>query len=219
MLLWDLRWFYFLAIACGRIWQILCLFNLFLPLWQDYSFALTFKSVDEILWCYHSNESSLGELLLSIIYFLGFYKTKFVSFSDWFSWSSKAVMKFYFEFWQLHIIFFSIQLSKRNSILRIGDFWYVADKKTSLKAPKNTQRYKHVNRGHSVTITFCPDLADVSGNISGIFRSYHTGISATSELFFTAREKDPAEIEKLGPSWIFFAKRHSKKKSVLFTDN
>ena len=37
--------------------------NLFLPLWQDYSFALTFKSVDEILWCYHSNETSLGEVL------------------------------------------------------------------------------------------------------------------------------------------------------------
>ena len=98
-------------------------------------------------------------------------------------------MKFYFEFWQLHIIFFSIQLSKRNSILRIGDFWYVADKRTSLKAPKNTQRYKHVNRGHSVTITFCPDLADVSGNISGIFRSYHTGISATSERFLQLVKK------------------------------
>ena len=34
-----------MAIACGRIWQILGLFNPFLPLWQDYSFALTFKSV------------------------------------------------------------------------------------------------------------------------------------------------------------------------------
>ena len=68
--------------------------------------------------------------------------------------------------------------------MRIGDFWYVADKRTSLRAPKNAQRYNHVNWGHSVTITFCPDLADGSGNISGIFRSYHTGISATSERFF-----------------------------------
>ena len=63
--------------------------------------------------------------------------------------------------------------------MRIGDFWYVVDKRTSLKAPKNKQRYKHVNRGHHITITFCPDLADGSGNI---FRSYHTGFSATSQL-------------------------------------
>ena len=51
-------------------------------------------------------------------------------------------------------------------------------------------------------------MADGSGNI---FRSYHTGISATSENFFTAREKDPAEIEKLEKLkndiylWLFFA--------------
>ena len=73
--------------------------------------------------------------------------------------------------------------------MRIGDFWYVADKRTSLKAPKNAQRYNHVNWGHSVTITFCPDLADGSGNISGIFRSYHTGISATSERFLQLVKK------------------------------
>ena len=32
--------------------------------------VLTFESVNEILWCYHSNETSLAELLHSAIYFL-----------------------------------------------------------------------------------------------------------------------------------------------------
>ena len=31
--------------------------------------VLTFESVNEILWCYHSNETSLAELLHSAIYF------------------------------------------------------------------------------------------------------------------------------------------------------
>ena len=36
--------------------------------------VLTFESVDEILWCYHSNETSLAERLHSTSYCLGFFK-------------------------------------------------------------------------------------------------------------------------------------------------
>ena len=39
-----------------------------------YRVVLTFESVDEILKCYHSNETSLAELLHGSIYFLGFTK-------------------------------------------------------------------------------------------------------------------------------------------------
>ena len=203
MLLWDLRWFYFLAIACGRIWQILCLFNLFLPLWQDYSFALTFKSVDEILWCYHSNESSLGELLLSIIYFLGFYKTKFVSFCDWFFWSSKAVMKFYFEFWQLHIIFFSIQLSKRNSILRISDFWYVADKRTSLKARK-TRRDINTLIGVTLSQLHFALIWLMSPAISVAFSGLITPVFRLLQNSFYSSWKRPCRNRKIRTLMNFF---------------
>ena len=35
---------------------------------------LSLKSVNETLWCYHLNESSLVELSLSAIYFLGFHR-------------------------------------------------------------------------------------------------------------------------------------------------
>ena len=43
-----------------------------------YKVVLTFESVDEILWCDHSNETSLAELLHNTIYFLGFYNKKFL---------------------------------------------------------------------------------------------------------------------------------------------
>ena len=36
--------------------------------------SLTFESVDKILWSYHSNETSLVELLHGVTCFLGFYK-------------------------------------------------------------------------------------------------------------------------------------------------
>ena len=36
--------------------------------------VLTLESEDEILWCYHSNETSWAELLHSTIYLVGFYK-------------------------------------------------------------------------------------------------------------------------------------------------
>ena len=36
--------------------------------------VVTFESVDEILWCYHSNETSLAELLYGAIHFLRFCK-------------------------------------------------------------------------------------------------------------------------------------------------
>jgi len=37
-----------------------------------YKVVLTSESVDETLWCYHSNERSLARLLHSGNYFLGF---------------------------------------------------------------------------------------------------------------------------------------------------
>ena len=40
----------------------------------------TFESVDEILWCDHSNETSSAVLLHSTIYFSAFYKMKFFNF-------------------------------------------------------------------------------------------------------------------------------------------
>ena len=39
-------------------------------------FNLTFKSVDEILQCYHSDDTSFAELLFRNIYFLRFYQKK-----------------------------------------------------------------------------------------------------------------------------------------------
>ena len=45
------------------------------------SVVVTFESVDEILWCDHSNETSLPLLLNGIICFSIFYKTKFGNFS------------------------------------------------------------------------------------------------------------------------------------------
>ena len=44
---------------------------------ETYSVVLTFESVDEILWCDHSNETSLAVLLHGSICFLIFYKIKF----------------------------------------------------------------------------------------------------------------------------------------------
>ena len=41
------------------------------------SVVLTFESVDEILWCDHSNETSLAVLLHGTICFSIFYKMKF----------------------------------------------------------------------------------------------------------------------------------------------
>ena len=41
------------------------------------SVVLTFESVDEILWCDHSNETSLVVLLHGTILFANFYKMKF----------------------------------------------------------------------------------------------------------------------------------------------
>ena len=42
-----------------------------------YKVVLTFESVDEILWCDHSNESSLAALSHGAIYILVFYRMKF----------------------------------------------------------------------------------------------------------------------------------------------
>ena len=48
------------------------LFRLYSTLLQDSFDTLTFKSVDESLWCYHSSETSLLERFHGSIYFLGF---------------------------------------------------------------------------------------------------------------------------------------------------
>ena len=42
-----------------------------------FNVILIFESVDEILWCYHSNETSLAVLLHGNICFSIFYKMKF----------------------------------------------------------------------------------------------------------------------------------------------
>ena len=42
--------------------------------------VMTFKSVDEILWCYHSNKTSLAALLHGAINLVGFYKRDFWTF-------------------------------------------------------------------------------------------------------------------------------------------
>ena len=51
--------------------------------------VLTFESVDETLWCYHSNEISLAGLSHSTIYFVGFYKTKFYLLGGFFCFVTK----------------------------------------------------------------------------------------------------------------------------------
>ena len=47
------------------------------------SVVLTFESVDEILWCDHSNETSSAVLLHGTIRFSLFYKMKFRIFFLW----------------------------------------------------------------------------------------------------------------------------------------
>ena len=49
------------------------LFRLYSTLLQDSFVSLTFKSVDENLWCRHSSETPLVESFHASIYFLGFY--------------------------------------------------------------------------------------------------------------------------------------------------
>ena len=40
--------------------------------------------MDEILWCYHSNETSLEQRLQGAIYFLGFYEKDIWNFCEFF---------------------------------------------------------------------------------------------------------------------------------------
>ena len=55
------------------------------------SVVLTFESVDEILWCDHSNETSSAVLLHGNICFSIFYKIKFGIFLDlWHFWGLKG---------------------------------------------------------------------------------------------------------------------------------
>ena len=44
---------------------------------ETFNVVLTFESVDEILWCDHSNETSSAVLLHGTICFSTFYKMKF----------------------------------------------------------------------------------------------------------------------------------------------
>ena len=53
--------------------------------------TLTFESVDEILRCDHSNESSLPALSLSAIYFSKLYKMKFANLPEICLWLHLAV--------------------------------------------------------------------------------------------------------------------------------
>ena len=53
--------------------------------------TLTFYSVNKILSCYHSDETSLAELLHRAIYFLGFYETKFRIFAEFFALATLGV--------------------------------------------------------------------------------------------------------------------------------
>ena len=46
--------------------------------------VLTFESVDKILWCYHSNETSVAQRLQGTIYFLGFYEKDIWNFCEFF---------------------------------------------------------------------------------------------------------------------------------------
>ena len=63
------------------------------------SVVLTFESVDKILWCDHSNETSLAVLLHGTICFVFFqYFTKrnlgfLLNFGFWHSWELKAGVK------------------------------------------------------------------------------------------------------------------------------
>ena len=50
-----------------------------------------FFSVDKILSCYHSNETSLAELLHNTTYFLGFYETKYEIFGEFFALATLGV--------------------------------------------------------------------------------------------------------------------------------
>ena len=57
------------------------------------SVVLSFEFVNEILWCDHSNETSLAVLLHGTICFSIFYETKFrilLEFDFWFSWRLKG---------------------------------------------------------------------------------------------------------------------------------
>ena len=56
---------------------VLLIFSLTESIMQTNNAVLTFKSVDEILWCDHSNETSLAVLLHGAICFSIFYKMKF----------------------------------------------------------------------------------------------------------------------------------------------
>ena len=49
-----------------------------------YEVVLTFKSVGEILWCFHLNETFLAQLKHSTLYFFGFYQNGFYLFCDFF---------------------------------------------------------------------------------------------------------------------------------------
>ena len=52
------------------------------------NFHSNFKSVDKILWCYQSIETSWADLWHGAIYFLGFYKKKkrFKNFREFLHW-------------------------------------------------------------------------------------------------------------------------------------
>ena len=55
------------------------------------SVVLTFESVDEILWCDHSNETSSAVLLHGTVYFSIFYNMNFGIFLEFLFWTLLGV--------------------------------------------------------------------------------------------------------------------------------
>ena len=60
--------------------------------------------MDEILWCYHSNETSLTELLHSSIYFPGFSKKKIEISCGFLLWQLLVARVNSYNFWNASIV-------------------------------------------------------------------------------------------------------------------
>ena len=73
------------------------------------SVGLTFGSVDEILWCDHSNETSLAVLLHGAICFSIFYKMKF---------------EIFLEFWYLALLGAKELIHRREATFRTSETEY-----------------------------------------------------------------------------------------------
>ena len=86
---------------------------------EIWSVVLTFVSVDEILWCDHSNETSSSVLLQGTICFLIFYKIKIWDFSSNLIFGTLGSYRVKYEF----VLFFLNELT----IIFINSFGSVAN--------------------------------------------------------------------------------------------